>query len=222
MISRLAVSSARLAQGKAGLVVSLHQGDLAIWQGASALVTSSNESMSGNANPSYWRFAGRANVDGAIRSLSGNVAPPQQALTPGSAIMTRASWRSSTSPTSSAEWIIHTLVPDGAYGTGEKSPSAAEHTLQQCYLSCLALAPGPVIAFPALGCGVREWRTQKAADVGFASLVLFARRQQEQQQVSPLTEVQFVFLDQNVLRVWAAIARKRFGDPLGERNLWDI
>lgn len=212
------------------LAVSLHIGDLSRWRGAASIVTSSNESMTGNANPSYWRFAGRTNVDGAIRALTAQegvlVGIPPQKLAPGEAVRTRAIWKASTPPTSDAEWIVHTLVPDGAYGGGEKDPSAAEQTLQQCYLNSLSLASGgPVIAFPALGCGVREWRPPRAADVGFASVVLFVQQQQQQQQQqtqrSLLTAVQFVFSDLSVMRVWAAIAHKRFGEPSGECK-WDV
>ncbi|KAJ1445936.1 hypothetical protein M885DRAFT_625720 [Pelagophyceae sp. CCMP2097] len=48
----------------------LIRGDIAK-QSAAAIVTSANDALVGNAQPLYWRFASRKNVDGAVRAAAG-------------------------------------------------------------------------------------------------------------------------------------------------------
>ena len=54
----------------AGVSVALRFGDLAA-TAAGALVTSSNDSLVGNTQPTYWRFISRVNADSAVRKLGG-------------------------------------------------------------------------------------------------------------------------------------------------------
>ena len=50
--------------------VTVKRGDI-LKERCAALVTSSNDSLVGNGQPSYWRFISRVNVDGAMRRLAG-------------------------------------------------------------------------------------------------------------------------------------------------------
>ena len=45
--------------------------DIASLRSSDALATSADSALVGNANPNFWRFAGRANADGALRSAGG-------------------------------------------------------------------------------------------------------------------------------------------------------
>ena len=52
------------------LTMTLRRGDLTK-ANAEAIVTSANDSLIGNGNPTYWRFISRTNVDGKVRKLAG-------------------------------------------------------------------------------------------------------------------------------------------------------
>lgn len=54
-----------------GMRVRLTRGDLSVAD-ATALITSANDSLVGNADPMYWRFISRQNADGAIRRRAGH------------------------------------------------------------------------------------------------------------------------------------------------------
>jgi hypothetical protein len=54
--------------GKARVLIS--HGDISKWR-AEAVVTPANQGLVGNANPSFWAFNGRKNVDGAVRAAAG-------------------------------------------------------------------------------------------------------------------------------------------------------
>jgi O-acetyl-ADP-ribose deacetylase (regulator of RNase III) len=92
--------------------ISLIKGDISQLKNVDAIVTSTNEYLQGNKNPSYWRFNGRLNVDGAVRNainineldeeLSG------KRLTIGNAVMTKASGRIFAN---GIKFIIHTVTP---------------------------------------------------------------------------------------------------------------
>ena len=49
----------------------LPRADLAAVRSCDALATSANVTLSGNANPNFWRFAGKRNADGAIHKAAG-------------------------------------------------------------------------------------------------------------------------------------------------------
>jgi O-acetyl-ADP-ribose deacetylase (regulator of RNase III) len=52
------------------LRVTLKRGDI-LKTPTQALITSANDSLVGNGQPTYWRFVSRVNVDGALRKLAG-------------------------------------------------------------------------------------------------------------------------------------------------------
>ena len=54
----------------AGLRLRLHRGDLTAAT-AGAIVTSANDSLVGNRQPTYWRFISRVNADGLLRKKAG-------------------------------------------------------------------------------------------------------------------------------------------------------
>ena len=152
----------------------LVQGDITRFP-ANAIVTSSNLSLCGNRNPSYWRFAGHDNVDGAIRRALGThimwlSAELPQSLPEGHAVVSAAAGQLTTH---GVRFLVHTNVPEGAYGNDEQL-EAARHLLGRCYNSSWEVAvaalavdsradgPPTTLAFPALGCGVRQWNAGKA------------------------------------------------------------
>jgi O-acetyl-ADP-ribose deacetylase (regulator of RNase III) len=100
----------------------LRGADISSLRCADALVTSANAGLVGNANPRFWRFAGRNNVDGAMHRAAG---PDLQAAcavlaaaageaTPcsvGHAVVTPAFGLH-------AALVVHAVAPDGAYAVG--------------------------------------------------------------------------------------------------------
>ena len=210
-----------------------------------SIVTSSNADMAGNANPSYWRFAGRRNVDGAVRAASAPMSytPAASPLAPGQAILTPATG----SLLSNVASVIHVNVPEGTYA-GDASRDERRRLLKACYTnslnlhaaSCLRRLSNPnpnpnrrlsdvsvtsaalalpgfaseiCIAFPALGCGVREWRDSAAAEAAFEALTAYASSFPAPSASSPHHPpcVLLVFIDPALMRVFAAVAGKRFG-----------
>jgi len=100
----------------------LRGADVSALRCADALVTSANAGLVGNANPAFWRFAGRENVDGAIHRAAGPALraacaalPPADGVsTPcpvGHAVVTPAFELH-------AAMVIHAVAPDGAYAVG--------------------------------------------------------------------------------------------------------
>ena len=101
----------------------LRGADISRLRCADALVTSANAGLVGNANPTFWRFKGRDNVDGAIHDAAG---PELQAACAalaseagegmpckvGHAVVTPAFGRLH------AALVIHAVAPDGAYAVG--------------------------------------------------------------------------------------------------------
>jgi O-acetyl-ADP-ribose deacetylase len=167
-----------------------------------AIVTSSNKALSGNQNPSYWRFSGRTNVDGAVRAAAGVpfvFAKEGYSLNPGDAIVTDSvgQLREFSSK------VIHTNVPEGEFGS-DAALTLGKSLLSSCYFNALTHATSlESIAFPALGCGVRGWKPSVAAEVAFSALSRFASLESSQ-----LRNVLFVFHAVNTLKVFEAVAIK--------------
>jgi len=210
------------------------RGDLARYR-ADVIVTSTNAQCSGNANPSYWRFTGKKNVDGAIReamdevhtsmhtSANGKPAPNAPKIpSVGGAVAIPARGRLLL-PEFRVQHVIATLVPEGAYGYGNDAMRQSEKQLSECYSNTLLLAeallsqlqqqqatsspPTPfILAFPALGCGVREWKTSRAAEI--ACSAIFNHCSSSSSSCSGIGEIHFVFFDHGVFRTWVQIGDK--------------
>ena len=129
------------------------RGDLSTWV-ADALATPCNSTLSGNGQPSYWKFSGRKNVDGAIHSqggpefkrlLSQHAKLEKLPLRPGKVVISPSAGELK------ARWVLNCIVPDGLYGSGtamklRETVSAAVTAAESVGATSLAL--------PALGCGV--------------------------------------------------------------------
>lgn len=174
-----------------------------------AIVTSANPHLAGNANGAHWRFAGRRNVDGAVRAAAGPALaeaaaalggkpPPVQSVvhTPPGAL--------------DAAHVLHAIVPDRLYGHGDAHPEE----LQACYSNVFRLSNElgcASVRLPALGCGVRGWPAALSAKLAFAALADFARATSPA--AARLERVDFVLLDEAAWRAWAKMATMRTAHP---------
>ena len=86
-----------------------------------ALATSANAGLVGNANPNFWRFAGRKSADGELHKAAGPALLAACAALPtvdgvrcrpGCAVVTSGSFKVH------ATHIIHAVAPDGTYASG--------------------------------------------------------------------------------------------------------
>jgi O-acetyl-ADP-ribose deacetylase (regulator of RNase III) len=129
-----------------------------------AIVNCANGSLSGSTNlSSYWRFAGRKNVDTAIQDKAGPellqaclrlpvVKPPHTRCLVGSAVISESYGALS----SQCKWVIHCVGPRNADCV---VPHELQQVLTETYLSCLIRGQEKrikSIAFPAISCGVGE------------------------------------------------------------------
>jgi O-acetyl-ADP-ribose deacetylase (regulator of RNase III) len=197
----------------------LARGDLALCL-ADALATSSNCNLSGNANPSNWRFNGRRNVDAAVRAAGGPAltasscaaleARGGRLLEPGSAVATRAGGELR------AAWVIHAVAPDAMYG-GEAGANAA--LLRKTYRSVLQAAGelgARSLVVPALGCGVQGFRPAIAAREAFAVAAEWLEGGSEGPETGlapTVEELMFVCFADDVWTSWPACAGKWLGPP---------
>ena len=92
-------------------------GDIASWRGVDCVAVSTNRTLQGNENPTYWRFAGRKSVNGAVRSVGGPElaeACKAQALRRhcevGEAVVTPAFGDLARR---GCRHVVHVMVPDG-------------------------------------------------------------------------------------------------------------
>ena len=173
---------------------------------ADILVTSSNENLMGNKNGSYWRFNGRINVDGSIRSSLNQKELDEdlkdKILKPGESIITPSS---GLIKENNIKYIIHTCVPDGAYGFD--STNSIE-VFRNCFSSCLTLAESKQassLAFPALGCGVKEWNKGRASDIAFTSIC------EQASKLRSLHQIFFVFKEASVFNTFKLVGEKKLG-----------
>ena len=91
--------------------IRLLRGDISLC-GAEAIATSTNPRLEGTRQSSFWRFSGRKNADGAIRSAGGpelaratfRLAASAAPLAPGSAVATAAGGQLK------AQWVIHCVA----------------------------------------------------------------------------------------------------------------
>ena len=117
---------------------------------ASALVTSANDSLVGNTQPTYWRFISRLNVDGALRKHGGEeleaaclAIEPLADADAGRLRRDITRWTSGVKHGASkvvrcpagravttkaygklnADHVIHAVAPDSEFGYASQSPS---------------------------------------------------------------------------------------------------
>ena len=119
-------------------------------------------------------------VDGAIRRAAGPELDAELArigfCAEGEAILT-------TGYKLKAHWVIHTVAPVWAGGSGR---AAQEKTLARCYANALQLADDhaiPSIAFPAIGTGAYGWPADIAAKIAFDTVVGHLKLSRMQEQV---------------------------------------
>ena len=193
------------------------RGDLTL-RVADALATSANPTLSGNANPDYWRFVGYASVDGALRERAGPAfaelvaaSRPARALEPGETHTTPSAGEIA----ARCAIVIHAVVPDGLYGEQGRGGE-----LKQTYAAVLeaaAAAGARSLACPALGCGVQGHRPAFAARQAFAAAGAWLDGS-----VTPgaqLSEVDLVCFADDVWAAWPACAVKFLGDPSSRSEL---
>lgn len=173
---------------------------------AEAIVTSANPHLSGEANPSYWQFAGRDSADGAVRRAAGGALLDALALLdglplePGSAVATTAG-------ALDANVLVHAVCPDRHYCVSYVNDSPAQ-LLRRCYASALLAAEAAgasSAAMPAIGCGVRGWPPAMSARVALEACAELSAR--EPRSGGGLRLLEVVLLEPSVHRAWAAAAR---------------
>ena len=214
------------------------------------IATSTNAGLVGNANPSFWRFVGRENADGAVHRAAG---PELQAACDeqrtldggaparlGGAIVTPAFGRLR------ARAVIHAFAPDGAYALGlqswqgrrqwsgdrgargvylaEARPAGeADALLRSAYASVLDAAAARrlrTVAMPALGCGVHKFRADRAAKLALRAIAAHAERDE-----GGVERVDFALYTDEVYDAWSECARAAFGAPASaspEEEVFDL
>lgn len=180
--------------------------DISALRCVDALTTSANAALVGNANPNFWRFAGRENVDGAIHRAAGPELHAACAALPcaagaatpcpvGQAVVTPAFGLH-------AAIVIHAVAPDGAYAVGlqqwwgrrswsgsagarhvyleEARPAGEARTLlATTYSSVLNAAEQQgvrSVAVPAIGCGVLGFPQDDVAKLALGVLATHAAK----------------------------------------------
>ena len=106
----------------------LARADVATHRGCEALATSANAGLVANANPAFWRFVGRKNVDGCIHRVAGAAlqdacdALPTRDTPHGEGQERCGVGRAVFTPGVFGELhcggVIHAVAPDGAYAAG--------------------------------------------------------------------------------------------------------
>mmetsp|Transcript_24244 Transcript_24244/g.36362 ORF Transcript_24244/g.36362 Transcript_24244/m.36362 type:complete len:206 (-) Transcript_24244:196-813(-) len=170
-----------------------------------AIVTSSNLALTGNLQKNYWRFTGRANVNGALYDAAGPQLVTEIQKIPlvgtvrcpvGSACITPATGRLRSN---GIELIIHCVVPDGLYGQ-EADLNMLKTTFRSCFDKARD-AEVKSLAFPALGCGIKGWPPAVSCRTALEVL-------SEVNRTHAFNRIDYHFLDDRVFRVWEALFKK--------------
>ena len=184
--------------------IRLLMGDIVKIRNIDAIVTSSNENLVGNKNNSYWRFTGRTNVDGSIRNHSNEEELDRMLkgikLNQGDIALTKSTRNIKSN---GVKYLIHTIAPDGAYGY---DTHISDKILTQCYSKSLIAADDlhcNSIAFPALGCGVKDWPAAKAAVIAYKAI--------SEARLNFIKQVDFIFIGINTFNTFKAVGDKVFG-----------
>lgn len=213
--------------------------NIAAVRSCDAIATSANAGLVGNANPNFWRFAGKKNADGAVHSAAGSKlleACQTTALVdgvrcaPGSVIVTPAF-------DLHAEYVIHCVAPDGLYGAGlqkwwgrrqwsgnqsadgvyleEACPAGeADALLQRTYGGILTAASAhavDAVALPAVGAGVLGFAAGRSAKMAMRACAAHALERADDP--DRLERVDVALLDDEAFRAWGRVARALLGEP---------
>ena len=184
-------------------MLQLLEGDIALWDSdrrRSAVVNPANVRLEGSVHQRlHWRHQGRANVDAALHEVAG----PDLLL----AAQTRAPVKDETTGARlsvaetvvtpgyglASDTVIHTVCPWHGYQNDALD-------LARCYVNAVTSIPSDIsaVAFPALGCGVRSWPYDEAAEVALDAVSSSIRSCN-----SPRVEVlAFVFREHAGLTAW--------------------
>lgn len=174
-----------------------------------AVVSSANRNLEGSERlRSWWNFAGKLSSDAAIHEKAGpellkllRKIPKQKdgyRMSEGSAVLTASG------DMNNCSYIIHCVVPMIAPGYSS-SQTIFEHELDKlknAYSEIFALCKKHSIdsvALPAIGCGANGWQVDVAAKIGLHA---------GQTLGGELSNIEFHFLDNSVLKTWEDIYRE--------------
>lgn len=198
-----------------GRVVRLLRGNIAEWR-ADAIATSANPYLEGTKRATHWKFAGRVNVDAAVRTAGGAEleaaiasAAVQQCLPIGvsSALVTGSGGLLR------SQWVVHGVAPVAQdYAEAQAQGLAVLQATFSAAIQGAAEAGATSLALPAYGTGVAGFSAEAAAQCAFAA----AEAWLEDSKPSPLRRVDLVVWADNVWACWAACARD--GRALGRAS----
>ena len=189
-----------------------------------ALATSANTALCGNANPNYWRFAGRKNADGALHRAAGPallaacaalpvVGRGPTRVRPGCAVVTPGSFGALRT-----DLVVHAVAPDGAASApwslaavnsvpGQKEADARLLDTFEAALQAVDAAGARSLGMPAIGCGVLGWQPARAAEVALQAFAAAARKP------SSLERIDLALPDEATLAVFSRCAKVALGPP---------
>ena len=216
--------------------------DLSTLRCCDALATSANAGLVGNANPNFWRFAGRRNADGALHRVAGPDLLAACGEIPrvdnvrchvSEAVVTPAFGLH-------AAMVIHAVAPDGLYAAGlqkwwgrrqwsggqgtdavhlEEAPPAGEanELLERTYAAILNAsceAGVSSVGMPAVGCGVLGFPAGRAAKVALGG-AFAAHARGASAAGSSLERIDVALFDDEAFGAWSRVARALLGEPAG-------
>ena len=201
-------------------------GDIASWRGVDCVAVSTNRTLQGNENPTYWRFAGRKSVNGAVRSVGGPElaeACKAQALRRhcevGEAVVTPAFGDLARR---GCRHVVHVMVPDGLQihggGTDRHVQRMALPVMRQSFSAVLDAAAdvGALsAAMPALGCGVNGWSPSLVAAAAAHALADAAAAS------GAVSAVDLIMGSQQMARAWGEVLEAALGPPTLEPHAAD-
>ena len=184
--------------------VRLLQGNIAEWT-ADAIVTSSNPYLEGTRRESHWRFAGRVNVDAAVRTAGGRDLDAAIAKLDTSAPIEVASAVITPSGGSlRSKWVVHSVAPFAEdRGQDPQQGLALLQATISAAIRSASMAGATSVAVPALGAGVAGFSAEAAAQCAFNA----AGDWLECDDTSPLRRIDLVIWADNVWAAWASCAR---------------
>ena len=206
--------------------------DVSAVRSCDAIATSSNVALVGEANPNFWRFAGKRSADGALHRAAGprllaaceDIAPiGNRRCGIGEAVVTPAF-------DLHAAYVIHAVAPDSLYGgsqqpwqgSGSKGARAASfedapplgdatQMLARTYRAILAGAVNHSVgsvAMPAVGAGIQGFAPGLTAKVALGALRAHAATQ-----TGDGLRVDVALLDDATFNAWSRTTRAMLGLP---------
>ena len=188
-----------------GRVVRLLRGNIAEWR-ADAIATSANPYLEGTKRATHWKFAGRVNVDAAVRAAGGTeleAAIARRSVQRSLPIVTGSALVTGSGGLLRSQWVVHSVAPVAqdyveAHGQG----LAVLQATFSAAIKGAAEAGATSVALPAYGTGVAGFSAEAAAQCAFAA----AEAWLEDSKPSPLRRVDLVVWADNVWACWAASA----------------